>query len=38
VPCNSTPLSNYPSGAVSGYEEWQTLKDPAQATGYSVGA
>lgn len=37
LPCNPTPISNYPSGAVSGYEEWQALKSLAQTTGYSIG-
>ncbi|GAC1538397.1 MAG: phospholipase C [Acidimicrobiales bacterium] len=37
LPCNLTPASNYPSGAASGYEEWQGLRDLARRTGYSVG-
>jgi len=37
APCVSTPLSNYPTGAVSGFESWYALRDLAAASGYSVG-
>lgn len=38
LPCLPAPLSTYPTGAASGYEEWYVLRDLAKATGYSVGA
>jgi len=37
LPCLPAPLSNYPIGAASGYEEWHVLRDLARSTGYSVG-
>jgi phospholipase C len=38
VPCGSNLPSNYPSGAISGFEDWYALRDLARATGYSIGA